>query len=134
MFGANSSSFVGKALSIWISPAAAVGGVLIGYVVSLMGYFVAMMLIIASPVIVNKLVSGSSAFIESVVSSAQLGAGLAGTAAVAGGSAALTGGASLGMQGASSGVAAMGRGASGAGNAMGQAAQSMDQPPPMDSA
>ena len=55
--------------------------------IPLMGGFVAMMLIIAAPLIVNKLISGSSGFIDTVTSSVQKGAGLASTGVIGGASA-----------------------------------------------
>ena len=136
----NAFSYVGDPGSLAVSLMD--GGVVTTTLIPLMGGFVAMMLIIASPLIVNKLISGSSGFIDTITSAGQKGAGLAATA-VTGGVAAgaalavpVTGGASLAVAGAATA-------AKGAASAVGGAAKGFassvgkgmaDNTGPMDSA
>ena len=100
---------------------------------SLMGGFVSMMLIIASPLIVNKLISGSSGFIDTVTSSIQKAAGMLSAATIGGASMAaavaapVTGGGSL-----VAGAAAAGAG--GAANKVSSGVIGAVNPGPMDSA
>jgi hypothetical protein len=104
--------------------------------INVIGGFVSMMLIIAAPLIVNKLVSGSSAFIETVTSAGQQGAAVGGAVVMAGGSAVvgIGGGAASILKGSSGAVGAAGAAAKAVGGAGSAAADNLSTPGPMDSA